>query len=893
MMRRSVDTPRGGPINPHFRLIRAIGVIVPRRIRADWRQEWDAELRYREAQLARWHHLNLRAKVDLFWRSLGAFLDALWLQQLRWEDDMLQDLRYGVRLLLTRPGFTLLAVAALAVGIGPITAIFSLVNGLLLRPLPYSEPDRLVSIWRTNPERNWHEYPLSIPNFLDHQQRNQTLASASAFASGAQSLGGDGEPETVERTRVSAEFFTTLGATLELGRGFVAGEDLPGAAKVVVLSHGLWSSRFGADPSAVGRDLLLDGQPYQIVGVLAPKSEFPSTAQLWIPMMMDPVQNGRGGNFLNVIGRLQPGVSIEQAGAQWNSVAEQLEAEYPEFNGGGRIELIPLKAQLVARVRQPLLILFAAIGVVLLIACGNVANLLLARANSRQRELAIRAALGASPMRLVRQLLTESLLLAFMGGVAGTLIAGATRDLLLSLNPIRIPRSYDGGIDLSVLAFTAGVVLLTGIIFGLIPAFEVTRCRISSTIKEAAGPGHSGSTRKRLRSTLVVAEVALSLVMLIGAGLLIRSFLSLSAVNPGFNPERVLALNVSLPVTYNDPGRRIEFVRQAQEKLEAIPGAGAVASAAYVPMADMRTSRRFAIDGRPAPERGKEPLAVEMQVGPGYFGLLEIPVRAGRDFNGRESAENPQLIINESFAERFFPGEDAIGKRLRFYAGSAQAQPPPWIEIIGVVSNISQFGPANEPEPTIYTAQLARPWSFMSFLVKTDGDPEALSSSVRTAIASVDRNLAVSRVSSLEDVMALNVADRRGLMALIAAFAGVALLLAMVGIYGVLSYLVVQRAHEIGVRMAIGAKRADVIRLVIGEGLKLTLIGVGIGLGVGLGADFLLAGLLKGQLFRVAARDPLTFVGVPLILISVALVAAYVPARRASAVDPVRALRAE
>jgi putative ABC transport system permease protein len=892
-MRRSVDTPTGGAIKPHLRLIRAIGVIVPRRIRADWRQEWDAELRHREAQLARWHHLNLRAKVDLFWRSLGAFLDALWLQQLRWEDDMLQDLRYGARLLLTKPGFTLLAVVALAIGIGPLTAIFSLVNGLLLRPLPYSEPDRLVSIWRTNPERGWHEYPLSIPNFLDHQQRNQTLASVSAFASGAQSLGGDGEPETVERARVSAEFFTTLGATLELGRGFVSGEDRPGAPNVVVLSHGLWASRFGADAAAVGRDLLLDGQPYQIVGVLSPKSEFPSTAQLWIPMLMDPVQNGRGGNFLSVIGRLQTGITIEQAAAQWNSVAEQLEAEYPDFNSGGRIELIPLKEQLLARVKQPLLILFAAIAVVLAIACGNVANLLLARANSRHRELAIRAALGASRTRLVRQLLTESLLLAFIGGAAGTLIAGATRDLLLGLNPIRIPRTYDGGIDLSVLGFTAGVVLLTGIIFGLIPAFEVTRCQISTTIKEAAGPGHSGSTRKRLRSTLVVVEVALSLVMLIGAGLLIRSFLSLSAVNPGFNAEQVLTLNVSLPMSYNDPGRRIEFVRQAREKLEAIPGASAVASAAYVPMAEMRTSRRFAIDGRPVPEPGKEPLAVELQVAPGYFGLLEIPVRAGRDFNGRESVQNPQLIINESFAERFFPGEEAVGKRIRFYAGSAQAQPPPWIEIVGVVSNISQFGPAMQPEATMYTPQLARPWAFMSFLIKTDGNPEALSPSVRTAIATVDKNLAVSKVSSLEEVMALNVADRRGLMAVIAAFAVVAMLLAMVGIYGVLSYVVAQRRHEIGVRMAIGAKRADVMRLVIGEGLKLTLIGVAIGLTGGLGADFLLAGLLKGQLFQVGSRDPLTFVGVPLILISVALLAAYVPARRASAVDPVRALRAE
>ena len=526
---------------------------------------------------------------------------------------------------------------------------------------------------------------------------------------------------------------------------------------------------------------------------------------------------------------------------------------------------------------------------VLLIACANVANLLLVRAASRQRELAVRAALGASRARLVRQLLTESLLLAALGGTAGVMIAGWTRDLLLSLNPFRISRVFDGGLDLRMLGFTTAVALVTAIVFGLIPALQSTGKDLSSAIKVSGGPSYGGSIRQRLRGTLVVVEVALSILLLIGAGLLMRSFLSLRAVNPGFDPDGVLTLNVSLPSGYNDPSKRIEFIRQVTERLTAIPGAQGAASAAYVPMAEMRTSRRFAIDGRPLAEPGKEPFAVDLPVGPGYFSLPGIPILAGREFSGRETLDNPQLLVNESFAQRFFPGEDAVGKRIRFYSSSPQGPQPPWNEIIGIAGNVNQTSPAKPAEPILYPPQLVRPWSFMSFLVKTSGPPAQLTTGARSAVAAVDKNLAVSRVAPLADVMAGRVVHQRGLMAVIGAFAGVALLLAMVGIYGVLSYAVSQRTHEIGVRMAIGAKRRDVINLVIKQGMSLTVVGVGIGLAAG----FALKSLLGGLLYSVGPRDPLVFAGVPLLVGLVAVVACYIPARRATKVDPMIALRHE
>jgi putative ABC transport system permease protein len=874
----------------HLRLIQFIGLIVPQRLRADWRQEWEAELRFREALLAEWDKLDRQHKLDLWRRSFGAFTDALLLQPRRWEDDMIQDLRYGFRMLVKRPGASLLAILALAIGIGPITAIFSLINGLLLRPLPYHEPAALMTIWRSNPARNFYEYPMSVPNFLDHRERDQVFASVSAFGPGNVTVGGEGEPELIEGASVTAEFFTALGVPLALGRSFAANEDRPGANPVVVLSHGLWATRFGGDPNAIGKAMMVDGRAHEIIGVIPAGLEYPVNARLWRPLELNPETAPRGSNFLSLIGRLKPGVTMEQAQAQWNNVAVELEQQYPNFNGNARIHLIPLAQHSVGNIKQPLLLLFGAIGLVLLIACANVANLLLVRTASRQRELAVRAALGAGRFRLLRQLLTESLLLATMGGALGLLLAGWTRSLLLSLNPFRIARLYEANLDWRVLGFVAALVLLTGVVFGLLPALAATRNNLADTIKEGMGRSSVGALSGRMRSALVVVEVALSLVLLLGAGLLVRSFLKVRAVDPGFKPEGVLTLNLTLPPqAYADQNKRMDFIRQTHEHLRALPGADAVASAAYVPMSGMNTNRRFALADKPLPEPGKEPTAVEFPISPDYFSLLSIPLRAGRFFTGQETLEAPALIVNESFANRFFPGENALGKRIRFYSASTQGQQPPFVEIVGIVGNVNQQTLADGTQPIIYTPQSVRVWGFMTFMVRTKGDPLALANPARQAIAAVDKTLAVSKVATLEELIAKTMAQGRGLTILLGAFAAVALLLAMVGIYGVLSYTVSQRTQEIGVRMALGAARRDVLRLVIGQGMLLA----GIGIAIGLAASFGLTRLLAELLFGVGPRDPFTFIGVPVLLAAVAFIACYVPARRATRIDPMIALRHE
>jgi len=805
-------------------------------------------------------------------------------------ETLFQDLRFGLRMLWKRPGLSLLAILALAIGIGPITAIFSLINGLLLRPLPYREPEALMTIWRSNPARNFHEYPMSVPNFLDHQERDQVFASVSAFAPGGVSVGGEGEPERVAGANVTAEFFKTMGLAPALGRGFAANEDHPGATPVVVLSHGLWASRFGGDANAIGKTLFIEGRAHEIIGVMPAGVAYPVTARLWTPLMLDPQASPRGSNYLSVIGRLKPGVTPAQATAQWNNVAAELERQYPQFNSGARVELIPLQQHAVGNIKQPLLLLFGAIGLVLLIACANVANLLLVRTASRYRELAVRAALGAGRFRLLRQLLTEGLLLTTLGGVLGLLLAGWTRKLLLSLNPLKIPQLYEANLDWRVLGFVAALTLLTGVVFGLLPALSVTRNNLADTIKEGMGRSSAGTLSGRMRGALVVAEVALSLVLLMGAGLLLRSFISLSAVDPGIKPEGVLTLDLTLPAQgYIGRNKRMEFIRQTTERLRAIPGAESVASAGYVPMSGVNTNRRFAFADKPLPEPGKEPFAVELPVSPDYFSVLGIPLRAGRFFTGQETPEAPALIVNEKFAERFFPGEKALGKRIRFYSASTQGQQPPFTEIVGIVGNVKHRSLADGAEPMIYTAQSVGVWGFMSFMVGAKGDPLALVTPARQAIAAVDKTLAVSKVATLEEVIARSVGQRRGLMILLGAFGAVALLLAMVGIYGVLSYTVSQRTQEIGVRMALGAGRGDILRLMLAQGMK----PVGIGGAIGLIASLALTRLMKTLLYGVSSTDPLTFAAIALLLAFAALLACYIPARRATKVDPLVALRAE
>ena len=806
-------------------------------------------------------------------------------------ETFIKDLRLAARMLVKRPGFTAVAIITLALGIGPTTAIFSLINGVLLRPLPYGDPDSIVMVWRSSPERGWREYPFSVPNFIDYRDRNESFEHIAAFTRSNFGLAGDGEPELVEGSRASADLFSVLGLQPVLGRAFQKGDDAAGAPPVALIGEALWQRRFGADPGIIGKPLLLDGRSYTIAGVMPAGREFPANSQLWVPLTLDPQQSPRGSHFLNVIARLKPGATLEQAGSGMNAIAVQLEQEYPQVNAGTRVDLVPLAEQSTGNVRAPLLVLFGAVVFVLLIACANVANLLLARAAGRTREFAIRSALGAGRARLILQLTTESLLLTALGGVLGLLLAAWTRDLLVALSPLRVQRVYEDGFDMRVLAFTSAVVLLTGIVFGLVPAIRSAGKDFQSSLSDATGRTTSGKSGRRLRGGLVIAEVALALVLLVGAGLLVRSFIKLNSVEPGFNPKGVLTLNVGLPQSrYAEPPRRAQFINQAVEALRQLPGATDVTSAAYAPLEEMRTTRRFWPEGHPEPESGKEPIALDIPVGAGYFRLLEIPILQGRAFTERDDAQAPPVVIvNKAFARKYFGSEDAAGRRVRFYSARPQDGPPPWVEIVGVAGDVRQGKLNAEAEPIIYSAQSQRLWSFMTFMVRTDADPLTLARSAREAIYSVDKDQAIAGLAPLDEVVARSVAERKGLMFLLGAFAALALVLSLVGLFGVVSYTAGMRTREIGIRMALGATPGGVFRLVLRQGLGLTVAGVILGAG----ASLLLTGYLTSFLYDVGSGDLITFILVPLVLTLVALAASAVPARRATRVDPMVALRHE
>jgi predicted permease len=872
------DVRRTTRFRPWFWLIVFVGLIVPRRLRADWLQEWEAELRSRELLLAEWDRLHWQTKLDLLRRSIGAFWDALLLQPKRLEDEMFQDLRYGARMLLKNPGFTLVAIVTLALGIGANTTIFTLVNSILLKPLPFKEPAALVMVWRTNAERTAKDLPTSVPLFMDWQQRNQVFEQMTVFTGGRFNLASAGEAELVRGANVSASFFATLGVPPLLGRGFLPDEDKPGAAPVVVLSYGLWQ-QFGAAPGIIGQQVTVNARPCTVVGVMPPGFDYPNESRLWRILPLDPQAN-RQAYFANTLARLKPGVPREQAHAGMDNVAQQLAAQTGQ-TGRDYFELRPLSEQLTGVLRRPLLVLFGAVLFVLLIACANIANLLLARAAGRERELAVRAALGAGRGRLLRQLLTESLLLAACGGVAGWLLAVWSLGWLKGLSALKLARLGEVALDGRALGFTALAVLLTGAIFGLIPAWQVSLQQPSTVLK-----GGSAATRpesQRWRAGLMVGEIALSLVLLLGAGLLIKSFLKLQAVDPGYNPEGVVTLNLNLPDgRYGPPEKRVAFLQQLTEKLQALPGIEAVATAAYSPLSEIYNQRIFIIEGRPETPQGL--LAGQIPVSPDYFRTLEIPLQGGRAFNARDDAQAPGVVIvNQSFAQRFFPNETVIGKRIHL----GTRRPPVWAEIVGVVGDVRQLKLESVAPPLVYVPHLQSAWSFMSVLARPKDAPEAAAGALKQAVAAVDKELGVAGLTTLDAVVSDALAERRALMTLLGAFAGLALLLATIGIYGVIAYAVAQRTHELGIRMALGAGAHDVLRLVLGQGMKLALLGVALGLL----ASFALTRLMGKLLFEVSPTDPWTFALLPALLLGVALLACYLPARRATQVDPLVALR--
>jgi predicted permease len=807
-------------------------------------------------------------------------------------DSAFYDFRFAARMLVKKPGFTLIAVITLALGIGANTAIFSVVDAVLLRALPYQQSDRMMIVWRTQPDRGLNEHPISPANFLDWQQQQTGFEQMAACEPGLGfNLTGSGEPERISGAMVSGGMFSVLKLNPSLGRAFSPEDDQPGAQPVVALGYGFWQRRFGGDPGVIGRTLELDGRSFTIVAVLSRENIFLEEADLWAPFAWSSEERAiRGFHSLGVIARLKPDVTRDRAQAEMEAIAARLAEAYPDSNAGSSVNIVPYRESIVSGVRPALLIFLAATGFVLLIACANVANLVLARASARRKEMAIRTALGAGRWRVVRQLMTENLLLACTGGALGVLLAWWGTDLLMSLQPPDLPRSGAIGVDTRVLSFTLLLALITGVICGLIPAFQAARIDLIGTLKEGAR-GSTTDSGRRVRNGLVVAEIAMAMVLLVGAGLLTRSFINILSVSPGFNPQHLLAARISLPTTrYRDSKQQTDFFQQTLERLAVVPGVEAAGAINYLPLGGAGWMRRFAVSDQPLPAPGQEPRAVFSIVTPDYFKAMEIAVVQGRAFTPSDSAGAPLVaIVNETLARNYWPNGDLLGKRIRNIASGDRQ--PPWMEIVGVVKDVRAARLITEPGPQMYVAraQITSPDPEMTLVVRAAGDPAKLASTVRSVVQAVDKDQPVYDLRTMPEVMASSVATPRFNLLLVGVFAALALALAIVGVYGVMSYLVAQRTHEVGVRMALGADARNVLRLVIGHGMKLALIGVGIGLA----AAFALTRIMTSLLYSVSPTDPPTFLVIALLLGAVALLACYLPARRATKVDPMIALRYE
>ncbi len=812
-------------------------------------------------------------------------------RRVRLFEELWQDLRYGLRMLWKNPGFTLIAILALALGIGANTAIFSVVNTVLLRPLPYKDPDRLVMVWEDNTKKGFPRDTPAPANFIDWRDQNQVFEGMAAIAEQSFNLTGIGEPERIDGRRVSASLFPLLGVEPQLGRAFLPEEDSPGGSRVVILSYGLWQRRFGSDVNITGKPLTLNGESYTVVGVMPPHFQFPSREdQLWVPIAFTSQgAANRGGHYLEVIARTKPGITLEQAQAAMNTIAARLQQQYPDQNTDIGAVVIPLHEQVVGDIKPALLVLLGAVGFVLLIACANVANLLLARAAVRQKEIALRVALGASRLRLIRQFLTESILLAALGGAVGLLLSLWGVNLLKAFVPENISQAHAVTIDAKVLGFTVMVSMLTGLIFGLAPATQASNFNLNETLKEGGRDSAAGSRGNRIRGVLVVAEVAVSLVLLVGAGLLINSFLRLRNVDPGFRADNLLTMRLVLPrQKYPDQTRRTDFYTDLIRRVEALPGVRSAAVTNWIPLVPQGDSQGISIEGRPDPGPGKNPIVVTRVISPHYFSTMGIQLSQGQQFGEQGRPDSPRVaIISEAMAQRFWPGEDPMGKR--FKTGGFNS-PNPWMEIVGVTKDVRQVKLDADPKPQMYVPYTQPEFFVPSHLVvKTNVEPGSLAATVRRTVWEIDRDQPVSNVSTMEEVLSESVARQRFTMLLLCVFAATALALASIGIYGVMSYSVAQRTHEFGIRMALGARGLDVLKLAISQGAKLILIGVAIGLA----SSFILTRFMSSLLFDVTATDPLTFMGVSLLIVVIALVACFIPARRATKVDPLIALRYE
>lgn len=802
--------------------------------------------------------------------------------------DLIKDVRYGLRTLLKSPGFTAVVILTFALGVGANTAIFSLVDAILLRPLPYADADRLMMVWEINPQKGSKQFNASGPNFVDWKSQSSAFESFSAYQTKSYALTNVAVPERVRVAAVSANFFDTLKARAAVGRTFLEGEDRPGSDNVAVLSHELWRRTFSADPQVEGRAITLNGRSYTVVGVMPSGFEFPPAdkAALWLPLDLATSNLERSSHQTQVIGRLKAGVTERQAQTELDTIAARLEQQYPESNKGWRTRVVSLHENLVKDVKQSLYLLFGAVGLVLLIACTNVANLLLAKAATRQGELALRTALGAGRGRLIRQLLTESVLLAVMGSLLGLLLAYFIINLLVTLSPSDIPRLRDASIDMRVMAFTLLVSVVTGLGFGLAPALKASRQDLSGALKGGARAAVA-TRRSRARGLLVVAEVALSIILLAGAGLLVQSLVRLQEVKPGFRADNLLTLRVALPdYRYTEESQWSSTFQEILGRVKNLPGVHAAGAISMLPLSGENLIFDFTKEGQPPAPGEPKSSANFRAVDSEYFSTMGIPVTAGRAFTDRDAAQAPKVVvINETMAKRFWPQESPVGKRITIGYG----QPVPR-EIVGVVGDVRQAALDADVQAEVYVPYVQTPMPFMSVVVRPSGGaPTDIVPAVRGQVAAVDKDLPLYGVRSMQEVVADSLGQSRFRTVVLAVFAGLALVLAMLGVYGVLSYLVTERRQEIGIRMALGARQSNVIMLVVGRGMSLAALGVGVGLLI----TFWLSPLIVGLLYGVSSNDPLTLAGVSVLLLLTALLACYVPARRAGRISPLTAIRHE
>ena len=798
-------------------------------------------------------------------------------------DTLIKDLRYGVRSFLKRPGFLVIAISTLALGIGATTAMFTVVNSVLLRPLHFPEPERIVLFQGVNPRQGITDSNMSIPDITDWQQQSQSFEQIAGFASGGVILSTGDEVERVRTTAVSAEFFPLFKTNPISGRVLQPDDMQEGRDAVIVISHALWQRRFGGAADVIDRKITLNGQPATIVGIMPAGFTYPNDCEVWVPL--ERTKERRDNRFVEVVSRLKPNVSLAQAQTEMDTINQRLAQNYVETNTGWSVHLTELRESLVGELRTSLLILLGAVAFVLLIACANVANLLLARAAYRQKEIALRTALGASRLRVVRQLLTESVLLSFVSGMAGLALSLWFIKLLIAITPPNTPRLSEIRIDLRVFAFTFGVTILAGILFGLFPALQTSRPNLNETLKDSGQRGSETGGRNRVGSLLIVSEIALSFMLLAGAGLLIKSFLHLREINPGFNPDNVLTMRLALtPGKYAQGEPRAQIYRQLIDHVKATPGVQSAGAVLSLPLGGdtFEVGRSLIREGRPmTPDESSN--AQYLPVTPDYFQTLQIPLKSGRFFTDQDTLQSTKVVIvNETMARALWPNENPVGRRFTIWRDEKFPR-----EIVGVVGD-TKASLDKEAGRQMYVpyAQDAT-WGSLSLVVRTAGDPSAMTSSVREAIRAVDKGIPNYNLKTMNDVVSTSAAPRRIPMLLMSAFAGVAMLLAMLGIYGVTSYYVTQRTHEIGVRMALGAQIVDVLKLVLRRAMLLAVIGIGIGVAGAIAVTRYLTSLL----FGVKPIDTPTFVAVAVVLAIVVFIACLVPARRAAKIDPLEALR--